>query len=187
MRKLMVAGALIVAAAAVACSKPAGEGAAPAAGGQAAEGRAATGAVAAATQAVQPRRKEGLWQLAINSSGGPGVTMNAQMCVDAGTADDFAIKQPGADECANTKISPSGNGWAFESVCKTRGMTMTTNGKVSGDMSSNYVMEASTTMDPPPSGMVAETKTRIHAKWLGACPAGMKPGSMKMGGMNIGG
>jgi hypothetical protein len=34
--------------------------------------------------------------------------------------------------------------------------------------------------------MGAQMRSQIKAKWLGPCPAGMKPGSMKMGGVTIG-
>jgi hypothetical protein len=189
MRKLMLAGVMTLAAGAAACSKPAQNAATTPGGGKAEDVAASPASPASAvTQALQPKRKEGLWRMAISSTGGPGVTMNAEMCVDAATASDFNVQRgSGSKDCANSKISPTGDGWAFQSVCKMQGMTMTTKGKVSGDMSSDYAMEAATHMDPAPQGMSADTQTRVHAKWLGPCPAGMKPGSVRMSGVNLGG
>lgn len=188
MRKLMLAGVILATAAAAACSKPAEKPATPA-GDQAERVAASPGApTSPVTGALQPKRKEGLWKMAISTTGGPGMTMNAEMCVDAASAADFNVQRPEASKnCTSSKVTPTGNGWAFESVCKHRDMTVTTKGTVSGDMSSNYSMDASTTMDPAPQGMPAATQTKVQAKWLGPCPAGMKPGSVRMGGMTMGG
>ncbi len=185
MRKAMLAGVTVLAAAAAAgCSKPANQAAGGEGGRSASEAASPASAV---TRAFEPRRKPGLWQMAMSSTGGPGVSVNAEMCVDAATAADFDV-QAGkhSKDCTNSRLTPTGNGWTFQSVCKMDGRTMTSQGVVTGDMSSDYAMVVTTRMDPP-SGMPADTTTRIQAKWQGPCPAGMKPGAMKLGGMNIGG
>jgi hypothetical protein len=181
MRKVLIVA--IGAAALAGCSKSADHSAS----GGAAPGAAPSNPVAAAGRMLEPKRKAGLWQMAINTTGGPGMSFTAQMCVDASRAGDFNVKPPASTDCTSSKLHPVAGGWAFASTCKTGDRTITTNGVVTGDLSQNYKMEATTKMDPAPPGMDAVSKTNISARWTGPCPAGMKPGSMKMGGMNLGG
>ena len=183
MRKLMLIGAIAAAATAAACSKPAAE---RADGGQAAT-QAAKPASGGGALTLQPKRKAGLWD--ISMGGGAGVKIAAQMCVDEATAADFDIKRPEASDakCSKSKVQRTGGGWTFESTCQVPGGTMTSKGVISGDLNDNYQMDLTSRMDPPPRGMPAETKMSMKARWLGPCPAGMKPGAMKMGSMTFGG
>ena len=145
------------------------------------------GAVATTGGALQPKRRAGLWRMSMSHTGGPGVSMTAEMCVDEASAGDFNFDPgKGSKDCASSKITPTGNGWAFESICNVEGRTVTTEGVITGDMSANYAMDLSTRMDPAPEGM-GQSNTKMQAKWLGPCPAGMKPGQVKVAGMNFGG
>ena len=68
----------------------------------------------------RPHRKSGLWDMSIDSSGGPGVRMNAQMCVDSATDKDFAWHSPHSPghDCQKTEMRPAmGGGLTFDSVC----------------------------------------------------------------------
>ena len=190
MRKLMLGGVMVLAAvAAAACSQKADQAARTADSGAARPASEAASPAAATTGgALQPKRRAGLWQMSMSHSGGPGVSMSAQMCVDEASASDFNF-DPGkqSKDCTNSKLTPTANGWAFESVCKMDGRIVRTQGRITGDMSSDYALDLSTKMEPPPDGMPASSDTTIKAKWIGACPAGMKPGEVKMAGMNFGG
>jgi hypothetical protein len=189
MRKTLLGGAMALAAlAGAACSQKAEQAAAPAGEGGARPASEAASPASAVTGALQPKRKAGLWRMSMSHTGGPGMSMTAEMCVDEASAGDFNF-DPGkrSKDCTNSKLTPTGNGWAFESICKMDGRTVTTQGTVTGDMSSNYAMQASTRMEPAPEGMPATSDTKIEAKWIGACPPGMKPGAVKVAGMNIGG
>jgi hypothetical protein len=54
---------------------------------------------------------------------------------------------------------------------------MTSVGKFTGDFDSSYTGEVVTTFTPPMFGNGRNTIS-ISAKWLGACPADMKPGDI---------
>lgn len=162
--------------------------------------RAASGASAAApattanapTSAkggiLTPHRKAGLWQLAIDTSGGPGVSFTGQTCVDASTDQDFAWHGPHStsQNCDKTVMRPTLGGLAFDSVCRMGKRTITSHGVVTGDFNTAYNVDVTTRMDPAQPGMPTEMRSQVKAKWMGACPQGMKPGSVKMGGMTIG-
>jgi hypothetical protein len=185
MRKVLIVAVGVTALAG--CSKSADHAATNAAG---APGAAPpSNPIAAAAKAMEPRRKAGLWQMAVSTTGGPGMSLSLQTCIDAAHASDFNVKPPASarTNCSSSKSHPIAGGWAFESTCTTNGRTMKTTGTVTGDLSSGYHMEASTQTEPPMQGMAAVAKTNIDAKWLGACPPGMKPGATKFGGMNLGG
>jgi hypothetical protein len=175
----------------VACSKKPASQASSAPAGETASTAAAGAAAAAPGGGVfTPHRKAGLWQLAMDTSGGPGVQMKAQMCIDASTDKDFAWHGPhsSSQNCDKMQMHPTMGGFDFDSVCRTGGRTITSHGTVTGDFNSAYNLDVTTKMDPPgPGGMGGETKAQIKAKWLGPCPADMKPGAMKVGGMTIGG
>jgi len=160
-------------------------------GGNAATAAATATAPAAAPGGMfTPHRKAGLWQLAMDTSGGPGVQMRAEMCIDASTDKDFAWRGPhsASQNCDKMQMHPAMGGFSFDSVCRSGSRTITAHGTVTGDFNSAYDLDVTTRVDPPgPAGMGRETRARIKAKWLGPCPAGMKPGAMKVGGMTIGG
>lgn len=176
-----------------ACSKKPASQASSAPAGEAASQAAATAAAPAPAPGggiFAPHRRAGLWQVAIDASGGPGVQMHAEMCVDNSTDKDFAWHGPhsSSQNCSKTEMHPRMGGFSFDSVCRSGARTITSHGTVSGDFNSAYNVDVTTKMDPPgPGGMGGEMRSQIKAKWLGPCPAGMKPGSVKMGGMTIGG
>ncbi len=173
-----------------ACSKkPAAQAGSPP------SGAAATAPAAAPASApsgggglFSPHRKAGLWEVAIDSSGGPGVQLNGQMCIDASTDKDFAWHGPHSpsQNCEKTVMRPAMGGMTFDSVCRMGSRTITSHGVVTGDFNSAYNVDVTTRMEPARPGMPEEMKSQIKARWLGPCPAGMKPGGMKMGGMRIG-
>ena len=138
---------------------------------------------------IMPSRKPGLWQMAMNTSTGPGLSFRMQVCVDPSTAGDFDIKPPSLGkkaDCDKRSFRPEAGGWAFESVCRVDGRTLTTQGRITGFGSDTYHLESTTRTDPPAAG-IKEANSTIDAKWLGPCPAGMTPGKPKVMGFNVGG
>lgn len=174
----------------VACSKKPAAQASSAPAGEAATATTAAAPAAAPGGIFAPHRKAGLWQADIDTTGGPGVQMHTQMCVDATTDKDFAWHGPHStsQSCEKMVMQPQMGGFSFDSVCRSGGRTISSHGTVSGDFNNAYNVDVTTKMDPPgPAGMGGEMKSKIRAKWLGPCPDGMKPGSVKMGGMTFGG
>jgi Protein of unknown function (DUF3617) len=77
-----------------------------------------------------------------------------------------------------------------DSVCSMGGGTSTSHAVITGDFSSAYTMQITSTHHGGASvpGMASggEMGMTIQAKWLGPCPAGERPGDMIMGnGMKI--
>ena len=128
-----------------------------------------------------PKRKPGLWE--IQTSGAealPPQTM--KQCIDAETdmklmkmGTDMSAKMGGA--CAKNTFTKQGSQYIGEAECTMMGTKMTTKSVMSGDFESAYTGESTASFDPPMKGM-KETKTKISARWVGACEAGQKPGDM---------
>ena len=130
------------------------------------------------------QRKPGLWEIKMTSpSAGGGAPMTMQYCV--GPKDDTLTQQhgPGAarQNCTHTQRR-DGSKVIGESVCKRGGTTTTTRVVMTGDLSSSYHGDVTTTFDPPRRDM-KEVHSTIDARWLGACKPGQKPGDVTMSGM----
>jgi hypothetical protein len=159
------------------CSKPAGQ-----AGGQAAA------PARAVNPFVHPHPKVGLWQMAISSDAGPGVSVTGEICIDAKTESSAFEANPRArsGNCSEPKFgSNPGGGFAFDTVCKVNGRTITSHGVATGDFASAYAVDVTTKMDPPLPGGMSGGHSRIEAHWMGACKTGQRPGQMT--GLRIGG
>jgi hypothetical protein len=139
---------------------------------------------------VVPHRKSGLWVMAMDATGGPGVQLKTQACVDSATDKDLAWRGPRsqAKNCSKTEMHPTLGGVTFDSVCKAGPRTITTHGVVKGDFNKSYDVQMTNHIDPPPPGMTSDMKLSMKATWAGPCPADMKPGEMKMdlSGMRLG-
>ena len=137
-----------------------------------------TATPAAAANAI-PAPRPGLWQQTI-SGGQMPAPMTVKMCVGPAVEGEnaFTTPQPGVDCSENTVRSVPG-GAEFRSVCATQGMTVTSEGKVTGDMQNSYKVDLKTGTAGPnvPAQMAAMTMT-IDATRLGDCPAGAAPNSI---------
>ena len=159
-------------------------------------GRTAVAAVLALASAgvaqAQPARRAGLWEMRM--TGGPmagpsgGMAMTIRSCVDP------AAERPGAAmtphppaasgmTCTGGPAGPAPNGgFAFHQVCRSRGMTIDTQGVASGDFRTAYTVKTTTRMTPAPIPAMAVSQTTMNGRYLGACPAGMKPGETTVNG-----
>ncbi|MGC3965040.1 MAG: DUF3617 family protein [Rhodocyclaceae bacterium] len=126
-----------------------------------------------------PKRKPGLWEVNTQIQQMSQPIGPIQQCVDASTDELWHERGLNRGECSKPAFSRSGNTLSFKSVCKGRDTTATSEGIFTGDMNTAYHGEVITRFDPPVRGQ-SETKVTIDAKWIGACPAGMKPGEMHM-------
>ncbi len=142
------------------------------------EGGAAPAAPAAAA-GTMPAPKAGLWEQTM--SGGPmPAPMTVKMCVGetAPGSNPFAQQQAAGADCTQSSKGVAG-GAEFTSSCTVQGMTVVSNGKVTGDMNSAYKVEIATKTtgaNVPPQ--MADMKMTIDAKRLGDCPAGAQPNSV---------
>jgi len=63
--------------------------------------------------------------------------------------------------------------------------TINSRGVATGDFSSAYAVDVTTTMDPPLPGNLTSTRSRIESHWIGPCKPGQAPGQMT--GMKLAG
>ena len=135
-------------------------------------------AVPAVSAADLPRRKSGLWDISVLTPGA-ATAMTMQQCVDERTDDITATISGRAKESCQSRTRREGGKLLFDSTCKFGKTTSITNGVFTGDFTSNYAFEATTTVKPPTPGMKDGT-TKATARWTGACKPGMKAGDVMM-------
>ena len=126
--------------------------------------------------------KQGLWETVVTADGMPQ-PMKMQMCVGAPApgANPFAPPPQAGQSCTKSAFDKTGAGYTIDIECKMNGMTMQTKGDVTGDFSSNYKVSMKTKMSGAgiPAEMQTERGSTAESKYLGACPADMKPGTAK--------
>ncbi len=128
-----------------------------------------------------PKRKSGLWEMTMIGNQTNGQPQTVTTCVDMksdkGLASSFGGKIP--KNCGQPKMKKSAGAITVTSVCKFTDSTVTTQAILTGDFSSTYKIDRTSTYNPPNKGMKESNQT-ITANWLGACKAGQRPGDMIM-------
>lgn len=167
----IVAGVCFAALALAACNKTSEKA-------EAAAGAPATAAVEAPVPAgidAAPHLKAGLWE--ITPANMPGKVTS---CIDDATQSDTAVLGQGLDrrKCAKSDWSRTPTGIAFSFDCDNNGTRVTSKGTITGDFNTAYRMEADASLTK--GGITKSTKQVIDARYLGACPAGMKPGDKQI-------
>ena len=140
-----------------------------------------------ASAAPGPLRRAGLWESRI--TGGPlgGTDMTVRTCSDPSKdRADAAFgsgRRPAGCGGGPTIVPSPGGGWAYHMVCRPSGaMTLDVSGVASGDFQTGYTVKTVTRMTPAPLPQMAESRMTVTARWLGPCPAGMKPGDSTLDG-----
>jgi len=134
--------------------------------------------IAEADQKVTMRRKPGLWEVSATTDGHPMPTGMKQCADEATDAKMMQLSQQEAAQCKVSDFIKTAEGYEFSSECQLGATKVVSKGTFSGDFDAEYRGEILTTMTPPLFGR-GESKSTITAKWVGPCPAGMKPGQMK--------
>lgn len=143
------------------------------------ETEAGAGSTPSAPAATPPAPRPGLWEQTINNPMTGPVTL--KICVgpsEPGETSFSGPQQSGAD-CTQAVTPGIGGGATFQTTCNANGMTMVSNGKVTGDLSSAYKVEIATKTtgaNVPPQ--MADMTMTIDAKRLGDCPAGVEPNTL---------
>jgi Protein of unknown function (DUF3617) len=126
-----------------------------------------------------PARKAGLWQLT-RSPPRPEYPPTVQkICLDAAT-DALLYKAGtawGRQACSKLDIHRSGSAVEVNSVCKMGASQATTRDVTTLSGDSAYHEDIAVHFDPP-VGKTSDSTTKQDAKWIGACPADMKPGDI---------
>ncbi len=172
----IVAGVCLAALALAACGKPAGTAAnkIAAAGDDAVVVPVPVKPVPPGIDAA-PHLKAGLWEITVE-----GTPAKARSCIDDKTQADSAALGQGLDRrnCSKSDWSRIPGGVAFSFDCDNDGTRMTSKGTVIGDFNSAYRMEAEAGITR--NGVTQTAKQAIDARYVGACPAGMKPGDKQV-------
>ena len=114
--------------------------------------------------------------------------MQSQQCLDDKTdADMLSQTMKGGHKetkCKQTSFKRIANGWEFESVCEMTDHKLISHARITGDFKSQFLMEVRSRREPALKN-IADTDATIRGKFLGPCPANMKPGDTKINGMLV--
>ena len=130
------------------------------------------------------KRKPGLWEVSMTAAGQSMPTSMKQCADEATDATMMQMSEIQADNCKMNGFTKTGAGYKFRSECEVAGTKVVSEGTFSGDFDKEYRGEIQTIMTPPLFGR-DKTSTTMVAKWLGACPEGMKAGDMELGGIKL--
>jgi hypothetical protein len=128
-----------------------------------------------------PHRRPGLWSVTTPSVGGGQAPRDMRMCIDAAT--DAALLNMGQSmaNCSKPDIHRSGDTLTVDSACNVSGSAINSHTVITVSGDTAYHSVSSATMVPPVAGMGNMTHAS-DGKWVGACPAGMKPGDVIVNG-----
>lgn len=130
-----------------------------------------------------PARKPGLWEMKVGDGTSAAANQTIQQCIDASS--DQAMRDmaqgmgAGKDACSKQDMRKEGSTTVIDSVCKIGTSIASTHAIVTGDLSTGYRMDSTSTYKPPMMGKT-EAKAVIDARWVSACKADQKPGDMIM-------
>ena len=126
-----------------------------------------------------PRRKPGLWEMTMTGEAkGAHEPKSSRLCIDR-AFEDCMIKK-GMDvrsTCNKRDVKASGNTITVKSVCEFGSSKLTSTGVWTYKGDTAYQMVSDGTFNPPMMG-TSKTHSVQDGKWIGACPADMKPGDM---------
>lgn len=126
-----------------------------------------------------PNFKPGLWQVTTNSQGRPAQI--AENCINEATSKKMTAlgQQMMGGKCTGMEMVKSGDNYSSNSACDLGSFKISTQSTFSGDFQSSFNFDSSSTITPAMMGN-AGSKTTGVGKYLGDCPANMKPGDVKM-------
>jgi hypothetical protein len=116
-----------------------------------------------------PMRRAGYWQITRDDASAAGQFH----CVDDATETKFSLFDWLAmvGDCSKKEFTRTANGWNFDTKCTLMNMVTEQKGTLSGDFQNSYTIDQVVT-----SGRNVSEKGVLHGKWLGPCPADLKPG-----------
>jgi hypothetical protein len=129
-----------------------------------------------------PKRKPGLWEVTVNTGDSQRPPVTNRMCLDPAT--DAALIKFGMGSanqiCSKQDMSISGNVATIDAVCKIGTSQQITHSTITYTGNTAYKTQVKARFDPPFLGKT-ESSTSTEARWVGPCPADMKPGDMVVG------
>ena len=132
-----------------------------------------TAAPAAAPAGLAAGPAAGKWKVSV-STGGMDIPPN-EMCYAKQVSMEEAQKMQQQAGMTCTEQTYAADGKSGHSVCAMQGMTITTDFEVTGDFSTAYTMQMTSSMDPAPPGMPQPSTSTIKMERLGDCDPGTVP------------
>ena len=127
-----------------------------------------------------PHRKPGLWQMTMTMQGSPMGPMTSKYCIDAAT--EAVLMQMGQSTankmCSSETVHVAGSTGTIDAVCRFGKTTSTSHTTVTFLGDTAYRSETHSHLDPPSKFMKGDRIMTNDARWVGSCPAGMKPGDI---------
>jgi hypothetical protein len=141
----------------------------------------ALGAIAVATAADFPEHKPGLWEMTINSAASAAGPTTQRICLDAATDQLLFQFSAGMNKkmCSKTDVHGSGDKVVVDTVCHIANTTVTGHSVTTFVGNTATHTESSTHFEPAMAGKSDSNSTQ-DGKWVGSCPADMKPGDILM-------
>jgi hypothetical protein len=134
---------------------------------------AAPAPAAAAAPAVIEGPAAGKWRMTMTAMGQTMPPTETCVAKQVSLAEAEKMRQQSGVTCSEQSYRKEGDGWVGHSVCTMTGagtpMTVTSDTRVTGDLSSKYTIEMTNRMDPAPMPSMAEQKMTIAAERLGDC------------------
>lgn len=131
-----------------------------------------------------PSFKPGLWQITNTAEGQPPQT--SETCIDENTQK--KMTQLGQEmigaKCTGLEMTKKGDNYVSDSVCNFGSFTISTNSSYTGDFQNNFQFVSDSKIQPPMMGN-SGSKMNGSGKYLGQCPANMKPGDTKLQGGQV--
>jgi hypothetical protein len=127
-----------------------------------------------------PARKPGQWQLTQNFGQRNLPPQVQRICLDAAT--DALLYKYGAGAahqiCSKLDVRRVADTVEVDSVCRFGDSQLTSHSVYTYSGNTGYHEVVNVHYDPPLRSKTSDSQTLVDAKWLGACPADMKPGDM---------
>ena len=145
-----------------------------------------------ATADELPKRKPGLWEVAMAIEGQKIPFSTLQQCTDEETDALMMTNFNGAigQNCSQPEVRNSGGTYTIDSTCTFSGATTSTHAVISGDFDKAYTVKVTSKQTGgkplPTLGAGGEMNMALEAKWVGPCGPKMKPGDIVMpGGITV--
>jgi Protein of unknown function (DUF3617) len=148
--------------------------------------------LAPAAQSIDlPARKPGQWEMKVTTEKPVGGwNISAKMCIDAATDRelmDFGLRMS-KDSCKRYDMKRAGATWVIDAECAFGPVKSATKTTISGDFQSAVTVRTEGTTEGIPGVAKGPQPTLMTqtARWIGTCPAELKPGDIAMdGGMKF--
>lgn len=131
-----------------------------------------------------PNFKPGLWQVTTTAQGKPPQV--AENCINTETSKRMTElgQQMMGGQCTGMEMVKKGETFTSDTACNLGNFKITTQSTFSGDFQTTFNFSSTSQINPPMMGN-SGSKTSGIGKYIGDCPANMKPGDVKLPGGQI--